>query len=225
MFVQRINIMTAVLATIVIAGGTLLMHPTVMVTADAQERKNEGDPNVKIDQPAWGTSTKGLRLGICPAEAKGENKSRVMVVFENVGTEDFVLNLGSSFGFGKKHDLESMRFYLINADGRKRPLVPKGHERDDLKDGALVLHFVTQLVTDGRYAITIDLADLYDPNDVEAELPAGRYRVIVEFLGVAVTKDENDTGAAITELARMHFWTGTVLSEECKVTLHAKPAK
>jgi hypothetical protein len=223
MFIQRINVMTAVLA-IVIAGTTLLAFRMIVGTAAAQEGKKESDPKAKIEQPAWGTPLNGLRLGLCRTEAKGENKARVMVMLENVGTEDFVLHLGDSFGLGKKHRLSTVRLHLTDTDGRKRVLHPKSPKLV-LNDGALITRFVIQLVADSRYVISCDLTDFGDPKDVNAVLPAGRYRATAEFVGHAVTKAKNDTSSAAADLARMHFWTGTIQSDECQVTLPAKTAK
>src|SRR5262245_2467999 len=183
-------------------------------SAAGQEGKKEV---AKTEQPVWGKPLKGLRLGVC----QEERKARVMVVLENVGTEDFVLYLGDSYAQGKKHWLTYVRLHLVDTDGRKRVLVPTRPKLVD-EDGALISHFVIQLVAGGRYAISRDLTDFYDPKDVEAVLPARQYRATVEFVGVAVTKSKNDTGVAIADLARKHFWTGTIQSGECQVTKAAK---
>jgi len=217
-FIQKVNVITAALATIVIAG-------SVMGTAAAQEREKGKGLEAKIEQPAWGKTLKGLRLGLCPTEPKGDGKPRLTIVFENVGKEDFVLYLGDSYAQGKKHWLDTVRLHLTDVDGRKRALILKGHERDDERDGALVTLLITQLVTDGRYVISRDLSDFYDPEDVDAVLPAGKYRARVEFVGEPVTKSKDDTNLASVILKGMHYWTGSIQSDECQVTLPAKPAR
>ena len=224
MFIQRINVMTALLATIVIAGGTLLVHRTVMGTAAAQEQKKGKDPDAKIEQPVWGKPLNGLRLGLYQMDPKGDGKPRLTIVLDNVSTEDLVLNLGSSYGKGKKHWLNAVRVNLTDADGRKRVLLLKNPKLDDLRDGPLISPFVIQLVAGGRYVISRDLTDFYDPKDVDAALPAGRYRAAAEFVGRAILKSKTDKGP-FTWVDLVTYWTGTIQSEECQVTLPAKPAK
>jgi hypothetical protein len=213
------------LTAVVIAAGTFLSSWPAVGTAAGQERLREGDPKDKIDQPAWGKPVKGLRLGLCPTEPKGAAKARVTLVLENVGKKDFVLLLGDSFGLGKKHWLESIRLHVTDVDGRKRVLIPNRPELND-RDGALITAFAVQLVADGRYTISRDLNEFFDENDVEKKLPPGRYRVTAEFVGKAVPKPKNkEVVAGYAHLVDMHFWEGTIKSDECQITLPAPPPK
>jgi hypothetical protein len=184
----------------------------------------------RIEQPAWGKPLNGLRLGLYQTDPKGDGKPRLTVVLENVGTEDLVLILGQSWARGKKHQLGAMGLNLTYADEmlkRPRSLLSKGSKSDDLADGAAAGPFVVQLVAGGRYTISSDLHDYYDPKDVEAVLAPGKYRVAARFVGqdyLSGWKGKTDKGPR-TWLDIMTYWTGTVESEHIQVTVPAKPAK
>ena len=212
------------LAAVVIAAGALLSSWPAVGTAAGQERSKESDPKDKIDQPVWGKPVKGLRLGLCPTEPKGAAKARVTLVFDNVGKKDFLLLLGDSYAMGKKHWLDSVRLHVTDGDGRKRVLIPNRPELND-RDGALVTAFDVQLVADGRYTISRDLNEFFDEDDVEKKLPPGRYRVTAEFVGKAVPKPKNKEAVPDAHLVHMHFWEGTIKSDECQITLPATPPK
>ena len=113
---------------------------------------------------------------------------------------------------------------MTDSDGRKRVLIPNRPELND-RDGALVTAFAVQLVADGRYTISRDLSEFFDEDDVEKKLPAGRYRVTAEFVGKAVPKPKNKEPVANEHLVYMHFWEGTIQSEESQRTLPATPPK
>jgi tetratricopeptide (TPR) repeat protein len=182
------------------------------------------------EQPAWGKPLNGLRLGLYQTDPKGNGKPRLTVVLENVGTNDLVLILGQSWARGKKHHLGAMGLNLTTAEGmlkRSYDLRPKGSKRDDLADGAAAGPFVVQLVAGGRYTISSDLHDFYDPKDVDALLALGKYRVAAKFVGqdyLSGWKSKTDTGPR-TWLDIMAYWTGTIQSDEIQVTVPANPAK
>jgi RNA polymerase sigma factor (sigma-70 family) len=175
-----------------------------------------------LERPAWGKPSKGLRLGLQSADRKGDGKSRLFVILDNVSDEDLVLNLGRSFARGKKHEmLTVLRLHLTDSGGRERVLLPKGPILDHLRDGAQVSNFVIQLVAGGRYVIPCDLNAFFDPKDVKATLPPGRYRATAQFLGKAAASQDGGTG---NMLASIPYWTGTVHSDSIPVVLPAKPA-
>jgi hypothetical protein len=110
---------------------------------------------------------------------------------------------------------------------RPRALTSRGSKRDDLADGPIISPLVVQLVAGGRYTMSSDLNDYYDPKDVDAVLAPGNYRVAAKFVGQTYQsgwKSKTDTGPR-TYLDHMTYWTGTVESEAIQVTLPAKPAK
>jgi RNA polymerase sigma factor (sigma-70 family) len=193
----------------------------------------EGNPPASgalIEQPAWGKPSNGLRLGLYQTDPNGDGKSRLNVVLENVSNEDLVLILGDSWARGKKHQFGAMGLNLTTAEGmlkRSYDLRPKGSKQDDLADGAAAGPFVVQLVASGRYTISSDLHDYYDPKDVDAVLAPGKYRAAAKFVGqdyLSGWKSKTDKGPR-TWLDIMTYWTGTVESGVIQVTVPAKPAK
>jgi Tetratricopeptide repeat len=199
--------------------------PEIRVLTNAVEIEIQAEAKSPVEKPAWGKALNGLRLGLYQTDPKGDGKPRLVVVLENVSSEDLVLKLGKSFAKGKKHQLTTvLRLHLTDPDGRERVLDSKGPIHDDLRDGALVSPFVIQLVAGGRYVIPCDLNEFFDGKDVKATLPPGRYRAAGEFVGRAVTKQETGTGS-MSYLASLRYWTGTVHSDAIQVTLPAKPAK
>jgi hypothetical protein len=183
-----------------------------------------------LEHPAWGKPVNGLRLGLYQTDPKDDGKPRLVVVLENVSSEDLVVILGQSTARGKKHWLSAIGLNLTSADEmlkRPRALVSKGSKRDDLIDGPIISPLVVQLVAGGRYLICSDLNDYHDPNDVDAVLAPGNYRVAAKFVGQTYQsgwKSKTDTGPR-TYLYHMTYWTGTIESEHIEVTLPEKPAK
>jgi hypothetical protein len=210
------------LTAVVIAAGTRLSSWPAVSTAAGEERLKESDPKDKLNQPAWGQSLNGLRLGLSTTDPKGAAKARVTLVFENVAKKDFVLLLGDSYAMGKKHWLDSVRLHATDSDGRKRVLIPNRPELND-RDGALVTAFAVQLVADGRYVISRDLNEFFDEDDVEKKLPPGRYRVTAEFVGKAVPKPKNREAVPNAHLVHMQFWEGIIKSDECQISVPAAP--
>src|SRR5262249_44062383 len=153
---------------------------------------------------------------------KADGKLRLLVVLDNVGTDDLVLSLGEMFGFGKKQVPQAVRLALTDSEGKQRTLLRSRGPIDE-KLGALVSPFVVPLPAGSCYTITCDLADHVDAREGGATLPPGHYRVRAEFVGRALTKQDTGTGNAL--LASMTYWTGTITSDDLAVTLPAKPAR
>jgi hypothetical protein len=166
-----------------------------------------------VDQAVWGTPLKGLRVGLGRTEAKGNGKARLMVVLENVGTDDLVVNLGLMLGNGKKQIPMAVRLIFTDTAGKKYIL-----RHNNLDFSGRVDPFVVPLPAGSRYAaISRDLEKSID------RLTPGRYRVRAEFVGEAVTRKEVNVDAV--GLALMTYWTGTIQSEDLQVKLPPKPAK
>jgi len=198
--------------------------PEIRVLTNTVEIEMQAETiDSKDEQPVWGKTLNGLRLGLYVTDPKGNGKPRLTVVLDNTGTEDLVLNLGDSYGKGKKHWLMPLRLNLTDTDGKKRILVLKRAEIDHLIDGPVVAPFVVQLVVGGRYTISRDLSDFFDPKDVDAVLPVGQYQVRAEFVGRALIRSKTDTSPP-SLLERMTYWLGTIQSDDIQVRLPAKPA-
>jgi uncharacterized protein (TIGR03067 family) len=166
-----------------------------------------------LEQPAWGMPRNGLRLGLYLAEGDGDGPARLMVVLENRGAEDLVINLGIMLGNGKKQVPMAIRLIFTDSGGRRhivRPSAPRIAGRVD--------PFAVPLPAGCRYAkASRDVEELTD------RLAPGRYRVRAEFVGKSVgKKDVNEDTAG---LAMITYWTGTIQSDDSQVTLPAKPTK
>jgi hypothetical protein len=184
--------------------------------------REEAAAKAPIEELVWGTPRNGLKLGLCRTEANADGKARLLVALDNVGTDDLVLNLGEMLGFGKKQVPHAVRLIFTDSEGKKRTLLRSSGKIDE-KLGALVIPLVVPLPAGGRYMISCDLADYFDAKDVEATLTPGRYRAKAEFVGRGVAKEY--VGTVNSYLAYVPYWTGTIQSDECQVTLPAKPAK
>jgi hypothetical protein len=165
------------------------------------------------EERVWGTPLKGLKVGLLRRDAKGKGKARLMVLLENVGSDDVVLNLGLMLGNGKKQIPMAVRLIFTDADGKKHIL-----RRNEPRITGRVDPFVVPLPAGSRYStISRDLEELID------RLSPGRYHVRAEFVGEAVRRKEVNVDTA--GLALMTYWTGTIQSEDLQVTLPAKQAK
>ena len=174
--------------------------------------REEAAAKAPVEEPVWGPLRNGLRLGICRPEAKADGKVRLLVVLDNVGTEDLVVNLGIMLGNGKKQVPTAVRLIFTDAEGREHIV-----RRNEPNIAGRVDPFVVPLATGNRYTISCDLGEW------RAQLAPGPYRIRGEFEGKAVTRDE--VNADTTGLALMTYWTGTIQSDECEVALPAKPAR
>ncbi len=183
---------------------------TIVKEADAAKETHRASS----EKPAWGKPLNGLRLGLGWSEAKGKDAARPIVVFDNVGSDDLIVNLGIMLGNGKKQVPMAVRLIFTDSEGKKHII-----RRNEPGVAGRVDPFVVPLPVGSRYSVIFreDLDGSIDP------LPPGRYRVRAEFIGEAVGK--KDVGADSTGVALLTYWTGTIQSDECQVTLPAKPAK
>ena len=164
--------------------------------------------------PAWGVPRGGLRLGLSSTKDKGDGAGRLMVVFDNVGTEDLVINLGIMLDNGKKQVPMAVGLIFTDAEGKKHII-----RRNEPRVAGRVDPFVVPLPAGSRYS----LIPRDDVDGMIDRLPPGRYRVRAEFVGEAV--GEKDVSADSKGVAALTYWTGTIESDECAVTLPAKPAR
>jgi uncharacterized protein (TIGR03067 family) len=206
-------------------------YTTAQIGPDVTPKKEIlPEPQAPVEKPAWGKTLNGLRLGLYQIDPKDDGTPRLVVVLENVSSEDLVLILGQSWAGGKKHQLGAIGINLTYTDDmlkRPRALISKGSKRDDLADGPIISPLIVQLVAGGRYMISSDLNDYYDPKNVDTVLAPGNYRVAAKFVGQTYQsgwKSKTDTGPR-TYLDHMTYWTGTIESEVIQVTLPEKSAK
>src|SRR5262249_40486830 len=82
-------------------------------------REGRGRGGGKAGEQAGGKPRNGLRLGVGPAAAKEDGKLRLLVVLDNVGTDDLVVNLGLMLANGKKQLPTAVRLIVIDGDGKE----------------------------------------------------------------------------------------------------------
>jgi len=165
------------------------------------------------EQTLWGTPLNGLRLGLCRTESKNDDKPRLLVALENVGAEPLVVNLGLMLANGKQQLPLAVRLIFTDADGKKHIL-----RRNLPRIAGRVDPFVVPLPAGSRYYTTSD-----DLDEMIDRLAPGQFRVRAEFVGEAVTAKQVNLDT--TGLALMTYWTGTIQSAECQVTLPVRPAR
>lgn len=66
---------------------------------------------------SWGAASSGLRLGISASAVRPVEGVTFEVLLENVGTDDFVLNLGRMLANGKVMFPDAVRLALTRPDG------------------------------------------------------------------------------------------------------------
>jgi len=171
--------------------------------------------DANVLEPAWGTSLKGLRLGLYSTNADG--KPRLMASIANEGKHDLVLNLGLMLANGKKQLPTAVRLTFTNDKGKKRIL-----QRMVGPVAGRVDPFVVPLIAGGRYTIACNLDDYIDVDVAGMDLPMapGKYRVSAEFVGKAV--ERNGVNGDSTGFALMKYWTGTVKSDDILWTMPGK---
>jgi uncharacterized protein (TIGR03067 family) len=200
--------------------GTPDLRPRDFTTRDGDGRtvylwKRAQPPAKAPAEPSdWGAPRGGLRLGLYSTKEKGDGAARLMVVFDNVGTDDVVINLGIMLDNGKKQVPMAVRLIFTDTEGKKHII-----RRNEPRVAGRVDPLVVPLPAGSRYS----LVPRDDRDGMLDRLPPGRYRVRAEFAGEAVGK--KDVGADSASLARLTYWTGTIQSDECQVTLPAKPAR
>jgi uncharacterized protein (TIGR03067 family) len=200
--------------------GTPDLRPHDFTTRDGDGRtvylwKRAQPPAKAPDEPSdWGVPRGGLRLGLYSTKDKGDGTARLMVVFDNVGTDDLVINLGIMLDSGKKQVPMAVRLIFTDSEGKKHII-----RRNEPRVAGRVDPFVVPLPAGSRYS----LIPRDDVDGMIDRLPPGRYRVRAEFVGEAV--GEKDVSADSKGVAGLTYWTGTIQSDECAVTLPAKPAR
>ncbi len=164
---------------------------------------------------AWGKPHNGLRVGLA-VEGQGGAGPRLALALENVGKDDWVVNLGVMLANGKKQYPSALRLTLTDAKGaaynlRRTPAFVAGR----------VDPLLVALPAGCRYTLRYDLGDFM--GEAAAPPTPGRYRAAFEFVGKAVMREE--TNVDTPGFALMNYWTGTVRSAAVVLTLPGGSAK
>lgn len=170
---------------------------------------------------AWGKPYGGLRIGIATVNRDSASSADVQfeVAFENIGTADFVLNLGYMLANGKVMLPFSVRLVLTDPSGQTRELQFAATVAGRLDD------FTVSLRVGSVYTIRVAMDQYWSPSSKEfdVKLTRGRYRVLARFQGEGARTRNSD----MPGLALMNFWKGTVQSNplEFDVSSTAAPGE
>jgi len=150
----------------------------------------------------------GLRLGISSQSTTAPlERAGFVISLQNVGTKDFVLNLGIMLANGQVMFPQAIRIVLTNPDGRSRELkipTPRIAGRAD--------DFIVALQRGATYVlpITLDQYSSEATGEYGVKLIPGRHRISARFEG---------RGAEIPNLDMrgvklLNFWQGSINSGE-----------
>ena len=167
-------------------------------------------------EPTWGPATfagavadrRGgiLRIGISTSSATvSSDRAAFVISLQNVGTSDFVLNLGIMLANGRVMFPQAVRIVLTNPDGRSRELkIPTPRIAGRVDD------FIVALRGGATYVlpITLDQYSSEETGEYGVKLKPGRHRISARFEG---------RGAAIPNVdmrgvTLLNFWQGSISS-------------
>jgi hypothetical protein len=149
-------------------------------------------------QQVWGDASDGLRMSISTAKsgATPSKEVAVSVGFQNVGSKDFVLNLGRMLGNGQEQVPSAIRITLSDAKGQprgflwsRRPAI--AGRMDD---------FIVALPAGATYVLGFNLEE-----HCTEKLSAGRYRITASFEGKVAIHANDASG-----IRQLHFWMGAI---------------
>lgn len=157
----------------------------------------------------WGSAHDGLRLGISSQSAAAPSERAGFVVsLQNVGANDFVLNLGMMLANGRVMFPDAIGVVLTNPDGRSREL--KFFDRRYPGIAGRVDDFIVALRGGATYVLPITLDQYWSESTGEfgVKLKPGRHRIAVRFDGRGAAHVNLDTPG----VKLLNFWHGTVNS-------------
>ena len=153
-------------------------------------------------QQIWGDASDGVRMALSAAAATtSPGKAEFCLAFQNVGSEDALLNLGIMVkGFQEPW---AIRLILTDPKGQPRELL---YRTTRVWVRGRVDDLIVALPSGGTYIIRIDLAQLsvYP----KLELRPGRYQLAVRFEGKGPQWLNLDTPG----IGVWRFWKGTAQS-------------
>ena len=143
-----------------------------------------------------------MQSTIAPLERAGFDLS-----LQNVGTKDFVLNLGIMLGNGRVMFPQAIRIVLTSPDGKSRELeIPQPRIAGRVDD------FIVALRVGATYVLPITLDQYWSAETGESgvKLKPGRHRISARFEGRgAVIPNLDMQGVKL-----LNFWQGSVNSGE-----------
>jgi hypothetical protein len=163
-------------------------------------------------QPArpvsWGVASNGLRMGISASGVSPAGGMTLDVLLENVGTDDFVLNLGHMLANGKVMFPDAVRLVLTRPDGSTCEL----HYADRRYPGVAgrVDDLLVALRGGSTYTLRLEGERLWcgETMAFQTNLARGEYRVAGRFKGQGAIAGQLDMRGATL----LNFWMGVVES-------------
>ena len=148
----------------------------------------------------------GLRLGISTQSTIAPlERAAFDISLQNVGTKDFVLNLGIMLANGRVMFPQAIRLVLISPDGRSRELeIPTPRIAGRVDD------FIVALRVGATYVLPVTLDEYWiaETGESDVKLKPGRHRISARFEGRGSAHANLDMAA----MKLMNFWIGSVES-------------
>lgn len=206
-FVQRIR------SSLVLAGFTvgITVVLSLVITVCSSETTSQLRAERLASQPkaepanSLNSVTKGLQVHLSALQPTAKGSYTFRVTFENVGENDFVLNLGSMLGNGKVQRPEAVHLILTDAKGAKQELRFAGSGVAGRMDD-----YALPLRAGSSYSIKLDLADFWSPETKEhqVKLSPGQQTLQAKLTGNGAKYLNGDTEG----LKHLNFWQGQLLS-------------
>jgi hypothetical protein len=158
-----------------------------------------------------GTVNGSLEIAISKAEDRKEHPE-FLVTFRNVGSENFVLNLGDIHVNGKEQYPTQLKFTVTEAGGNVRQLqfiVSFELQLEDQLDD-----YIVSLGVGSTYTLTVSLDQLWDVyrHEYHIELPRGEYHIQASYTGVKSYGRVKLLGQELSQKGTGGYWTGQTKS-------------
>jgi hypothetical protein len=157
----------------------------------------------------WGSPSNGLRIGIAAVSPTVPSERAGFVIsLQNMGTNDFVLNLGSMLANGRVMFPDAVRIVLTTADGASRELTFIDRRYPAI--AGRIDDFIVSLRGAATYDLPVTLDQYWnvDTKDYLVKLKPGRHRIAARFEGRGATHVNGD----MPGVKLLNFWRGPVES-------------
>ncbi len=162
------------------------------------------------------TVNKGLEITISQAKDRKE-QPEFRVTFKNVGSENFVLNLGVLQEREKGQYPTQLKFTVRETGGEIRHLqflVPLNYQQQDQCDD-----YIVSLGVDSSYMLTVSLDRLWDvfTHEYGVKLPKGEYHIQASYTGVKSYAGVKLLGVELLPNGgEGGYWVGQVISNSLR---------
>jgi len=179
---------------------------TTLVLVGMGCAKHDPVPSI-VDQPeAWSDPVDGLRVGIKEAgmNPNQDGSPQFEVMFENMGSKDFIINLGIALGNGKRHYPTQIVLHLTDSTGNGRELRLKG----PVGVAGRVDDYIVPLAVGAAHRLNLGLDQFWCPDTSEhqIQLTSGEYTVAASFRGEKARFINTD----MEFLKWLIFWEGRI---------------